>query len=94
MSTITHTTKVLEGYPNFYVARSYFEALMEAAKFIKEHIQDEIFPEEDCMDIVKKGIGPMPTINGTLTSNEINSIQLQYHRAEYLFLRRAFCFSR
>ena len=94
MSTTTNTTEVLKGYPNFYVSRIYFEALIEASKFIKEHFQDKVFPEETLMDIVKKAIGPMPTINATLTSNEINSIQLQYHKAEYLFLRRALSFSR
>lgn len=94
MSTMTNTTEVLQGYPNFYRSRYYFEALNEASNFIQEHFQDKVFPEQDFMDIIKKAIGPMPTINGTLTSNEINAIQIQYHKAEDLFLKRVIVFSR
>ena len=92
--TNSTATVPLKGYPNFYVSRTYFEALNEASKFIQEHFQDKVFPEQDFMDIIKKALGPMPTINGSLTSNEINAIQLQYHKAEDLFLKRVIVFSR
>ena len=95
MSNMTDVT--IEGFPSIYNVRLYFDVLEEAANFIKEHKDDEIFPKDSLMKIVKKAIGPVPTYDDSTSPHNMHVTKIafkQYNLAEYLFLTRALTFSK
>lgn len=95
MSNMTDVT-IIEGFPRLYTSRLYFEALEEAASLIKEHKDDEIFPKESLMQIVRKAIGPTPAYDDSTDTHNMSVTKIsfeQYNKDVYIFLKRALIFS-